>query len=329
VRLVDDLLDVSRISRGKVDLRQVRLTLQSVLDNALESSRPAIEASNHRLVMQLPTEPVWIDGDLTRLAQVVSNLLNNAAKYTPAGGRIELYAQVEGSHAVIRVTDNGTGISADMLPRVFDLFAQVDHTLARAQGGLGIGLSLVKKLVELHGGDIRADSRGLGQGSRFTVRLPLAAHTAGNSTESAAPMARLAASDAPCRVLVCDDNVDGAESLALMLSLLGHEVRTVHDGPAALATVPHWRPDAVLLDIGLPGMSGYEVARQMRNDPCLQGILLVAVTGWGTQDDQRRSAAAGFDQHLTKPVEVTALESVLASRLARAGHPPADSGAAG
>lgn len=329
VRLVDDLLDVSRISRGKVDLRLVRLTLQSVLDSALESSRPAIEASNHRLVMQLPTEPVWIDGDLTRLAQVVSNLLNNAAKYTPAGGRIELSAQVEGPQAVIRVTDNGTGISADMLPRVFDLFAQVDHTLARAQGGLGIGLSLVKKLVELHGGDIRADSRGLGQGSRFTVRLPLAAHTADNSTESASPMARLAASDAPCRVLVCDDNVDGAESLALMLGLLGHEVRTVHDGPAALATVPHWRPDAVLLDIGLPGMSGYEVARQMRNDPCLQGILLVAVTGWGTQDDQRRSAAAGFDQHLTKPVEVTALESVLASRLARAGHPPADSGAAG
>ena len=324
VRLVDDLLDVSRISRGKVDLRLIRLTLQSVLESALESSRPAIEASRHRLVMQLPTESVWIDGDLTRLAQVVSNLLNNAAKYTPAGGRIELSAQVDGPYAVICVTDNGTGISTDMLPRVFDLFAQVDHTLARAQGGLGIGLSLVKKLVELHGGDIRAESRGLGQGSRFTVRLPLAAGTtADDGAVPTSPTSRSAPSDAPCRVLVCDDNIDGAESLALMLGLLGHEVRTVHDGPAALATVRNWRPDAVLLDIGLPGMSGYEVARQMRSDPQLRGLLLVAVTGWGTQDDQRRSAAAGFDQHLTKPVEATALESLLASRLARAAPPAA------
>jgi len=255
---------------------------------------------------------------------VVSNLLNNAAKYTPASGRIELSAQVEGPYAVICVTDNGTGISTDMLPRVFDLFAQVDHTLARAQGGLGIGLSLVKKLVELHGGDIRAESRGLGHGSRFTVRLPLAARTtADDGAVPASPTSRSAPSVAPCRVLVCDDNVDGAESLALMLGLLGHEVRTVHDGPAALATVRHWRPDAVLLDIGLPGMSGYEVARQMRSDPHLRGLLLVAVTGWGTQDDQRRSAAAGFDQHLTKPVEVTALESLLASRLARAAPPAA------
>ena len=319
VRLVDDLLDVSRISRGKVDLRLVRLTLQSVLENALESSRSAIEASDHRLVMQLPTEPVWLDGDLTRLAQVVSNLLNNAAKYTPAGGRIELSARVEGTYAVICVADNGTGISADMLPRVFDLFAQVDHTLARAQGGLGIGLSLVKKLVELHGGDIRAESQGLGQGSRFTVRLPLALRTTDDGAAAAPPTARIGLSDAPCRVLVCDDNVDGAESLAMMLDLLGHEVRTVHDGPAALSTVGHWRPDVVLLDIGLPGMSGYEVARQMRSDPRLRGVLLIAVTGWGTQEDQRRSARAGFDQHLTKPIEVSALESVLASRLSRAG----------
>jgi CheY-like chemotaxis protein len=211
-----------------------------------------------------------------------------------------------------------------MLPRVFDLFAQVDHTLARAQGGLGIGLSLVKKLVELHGGDIRAESRGLGQGSRFTVWLPLALRTADDGTVPASPTSRIAPSVAPCRVLVCDDNVDGAESLALMLGLLGHEVRTVHDGPAALATVRNWRPDAVLLDIGLPGMSGYEVARQMRSDPNLRDdLLLVAVTGWGTQDDQRRSAAAGFDQHLTKPVEATALESLLASRRARAAPPAA------
>ncbi len=326
VRLVDDLLDVSRISRGKVDLRLARLTLQAVLENALESSRPAIEAGHHRLVMQLPTEPVWIDGDLTRLAQVVSNLLNNAAKYTPAGGRIELSAWTEGACAVIGVTDDGTGISADMLPRVFDLFAQVDRTLARAQGGLGIGLSLVKKLVELHGGDIRAESQGLGRGSRFTVRLPRAVPAAGSVAQPPAPAARITPSPAPCRVLVCDDNIDGAESLGLMLDLLGHEVRTVHDGDAALATVQAWRPDVVLLDIGLPGLSGYDVARRLRSDPALRGLLLVAVTGWGTAGDQRRSAEAGFDQHLTKPVEAAALEAVLARRLDPARAGPAASG---
>ncbi len=320
VRLVDDLLDVSRISRGKVDLRLARITLQAVLDNALESSRPAIEGSGHSLVLHLATEPVWIEGDLTRLAQVVSNLLNNAAKYTPAGGRIELSAQVEGTHAVIRVTDNGTGICADMLPRVFDLFAQVDRTLERSQGGLGIGLSLVKKLVELHGGDIRAESAGLSQGSRFTVRLPLAGPE--GQPPPCLESGPGAPSATPCRVLVCDDNVDGAESLSLMLGLLGHEVRTVHDGAQALDAVGTWRPDVVLLDIGLPGLSGYDVAQRLRADPAMAGVLLVAVTGWGTEDDQRRSARAGFDHHLTKPVEAAALEAVLARR--KPDRPEAD-----
>ncbi|MEY4712837.1 MAG: hypothetical protein RIS88_2287 [Pseudomonadota bacterium] len=314
VRLVDDLLDVSRISRGKVDLRLARITVQSVLDNALESSRPAIDASGHHLRLQLPAAPLWVEGDLTRLAQVVSNLLNNAAKYTPAGGHIELSACTEQGHAVVRVADNGTGICADMLPRVFDLFAQVDRTLERSQGGLGIGLSLVKKLVELHGGDIRAESEGLSQGSRFTLRLPLAPPpgTKAIPTGPRTPAPTLRAP--PCRVLVCDDNVDGAESLALMLGLLGHEVRTVHDGPQALAAVAGWHPDVTLLDIGLPGMSGYEVAQRLRADPALAGMLMVAVTGWGTEGDQRRSAEAGFDHHLTKPVEASALEALLARR---------------
>lgn len=316
VRLVDDLLDVSRISRGKVDLRLQRLNLQTVLDNALESSRHAIESAGHLLSVEMPEQTLWIDGDLTRLAQVVSNLLNNAAKYTPSGGRIELSAQAQGGQAEIRVRDNGTGISADMLPRVFDLFAQVDGNLARSQGGLGIGLSLVRQLVELHEGEITAESPGLGQGSCFTVRLPLASgpNGPGNAGEPwAAAVSRR-------RVLVVDDNIDGAESLALMLGMLGHTVRTVHDGPQALLAAADWRPDVVLLDIGLPGLTGYEVARRLRSDRSTSGMLLVAVTGWGTAEDQRKSAEAGFDHHLTKPVEAGALEAVLMRRL-RAAEP--------
>lgn len=312
VRLVDDLLDVSRISRGKIDLQRARITLQTVVDNALEGSRPAIESCHHRLVMQVPSEPVWIDGDLTRLAQVVSNILNNAAKYTPAGGRIELSVQVEGPRAVIRVTDNGTGICADMLPRVFDLFAQVDRTLARAQGGLGIGLSLVKQLVELHGGDIHAESRGLGEGSCFTVRLPLAGVACDPIAGASGRITQPPVATAPRRVLVCDDNIDGAESMALMLGLQGHDVRTVHDGLEALAVAPIWCPEVVLLDIGLPGLSGYDVARRLRAEPALADTLLIAVTGWGSETDKRRSAEAGFDRHLTKPVEAAALDAVLA-----------------
>ncbi|MFD0666414.1 ATP-binding protein [Ramlibacter sp. MAHUQ-53] len=318
VRLVDDLLDVSRISRGKVDLRIERITLQAVLENALEASRPALEDSRHHLALQVPPEPLWVDGDLTRLAQVVSNLLNNAAKYTPAGGHIGLSARDEGGHAAVRVTDDGTGISAEMLPRVFDLFAQAGGTLAQAQGGLGIGLSLVRQLVELHGGEVGAESAGLGQGSRFTVRLPLAAPPA-----AAAPAPATGAAGAGAgtgrRILVVDDNVDGAESLAMMLSLSGHEVRTCHDGPAALALAPGWRPEVVLLDIGLPGLSGYEVAQRLRAGPLGTAALLVAVTGWGAEDDQRRAAEAGFDHHLTKPVDIAALESVLARRRQPAG----------
>lgn len=321
VRLVDDLLDVSRISRGKVDLRLSPLRVQAVLDHALEASRPAIDHGGHTLALQVPAQPLTVCGDLTRLAQVVSNLLNNAAKYTPSGGRIELAARAEGAHAVIQVTDNGTGISVEMLPRVFDLFAQVDRTLARAQGGLGIGLSLARQLVGLHGGEILAESAGLGLGSRFTVRLPLAEATpepqqptAGHEPSGADPAGRPPGAMPPARVLVVDDNVDGAESLALMLGLLGHEVRTVHDGTAALQAAAQWCPEVVLLDIGLPGMSGYEVAQSLRSQRPGPDLTLVAVTGWGSQEDQRRSAEAGFDHHLTKPVEASALEAVLDRR---------------
>ena len=321
VRLVDDLLDVSRISRGKVDLRLAPLLVQAVLDHALEASRPAIDQGGHTLVLQVPAQPLQVSGDLTRLAQVVSNLLNNAAKYTPSGGRIELAARAEAGRAVIEVADNGTGISADMLPRVFDLFAQVDRTLARSQGGLGIGLSLARQLVSLHGGEIVAESPGLGLGSRFTVRLPLAAEPPPSSLPATprGPGATPAA-----RVLVVDDNVDGAESLALMLGLLGHEVRTAHDGASALQAAAQWRPEVVLLDIGLPGMSGYDVARSLRTQRPAGDLMLVAVTGWGTQEDQRRSAEAGFDHHLTKPVEAAALEAVLACRQGAGGNTEMD-----
>ncbi|WP_198320733.1 hybrid sensor histidine kinase/response regulator [Azohydromonas aeria] len=311
VRLVDDLLDVSRISRGKVELRRERVALQSVIEHALEASRPLIESNGHALALRVAAEPIRVDGDLTRLAQVVSNLLNNAAKYTPAGGCIELWAGVEAGQAVVRVSDDGIGIAPDMLPRVFDLFAQAEGARHRAQGGLGIGLSLVRRLAEMHGGSIEAQSAGAGRGSVFTLRLPLSQADA----EAPAPVP-LAEVDMPGRaarrVLVVDDNVDAADSLAMMLQLIGHEARAVHDGAAALEQAPAWQPDIVLLDIGLPGMDGYEVARRLRADAALAGTLLVALTGWGSEADKRRSAEAGFDAHLTKPVALGDVEAVLA-----------------
>lgn len=314
VRLVDDLLDVSRISRGKVDLRCERITVQSIVDNALEVSRPAIEAGAHHLSLVLPEGPLWLDGDLTRLAQVLGNLLNNAAKYTPEGGHLKLQVRTEGAMVALAVNDDGVGLSAETLPKVFDLFAQIEHTLARSQGGLGIGLSLVKQLVELHGGSIVAESPGLGQGSRFTVRLPLARSAPGQVYAGDLGPAGGALSTAPLRVLVVDDNVDGAESLSMMLELLGHEVHRVHDGASAIAEATDWVPDVALLDIGLPDLTGYEVARRLRAEPRLARLTLVAVTGWGSEDDQRRSAEAGIEHHLTKPVDAQALERLLARR---------------
>lgn len=315
VRLVDDLLDVSRISRGKIELQRTMLELRAVIETAVETSRPTLEEGKHALSVSMPEEPLWVDGDLTRLAQVVANLLNNAAKYTPEGGHVDLDVHAEGGDVVIRVKDDGMGIEAHALPRVFELFTRGALHRGRAQGGLGIGLSLVRDLVDMHGGTVTAESPGVGGGSTFTVRLPLAAV---RSVESgaAASAARVDACD-ECRarrILVVDDNVDAAEMLAAMLELRGHGTRVAHDGPDALVAAREIHPDVIFLDIGLPGMDGYEVARQLRADPAFEVTVLVALTGWGSQDDKERALEAGFDVHLTKPVDVAAVDAVVARR---------------
>lgn len=314
VRLVDDLLDIARISSGKVELRKERVDLQTVLGSAIETSMPLLTAAGHTLDVQVPDENLKIFADTTRIAQVVSNLLNNAVKYTPDGGRIELAVHREGDQVVVSVTDSGIGISPDALPLVFEMFTQVGRKLDRAQGGLGIGLALVRRLVELHGGSVTAESPGVGRGSTFTVRLPLA-------DAATAPMpvhlpAAPTASGAPAfRVLVVDDNVDAAESLAALLELQGHETRVAHDGNQALSDAHDFRPEIVFLDIGMPGKDGYEVARELRAKPETQQAVLVALTGWGAQDDRARSRNAGFDHHLTKPAGLAEVEGLM-SRMA-------------
>ncbi len=310
IRLVDDLLDISRVTSDKIRLRLEDTDLRAAVEAAIETSRPLVETGGHVLTARLPAEPVWIHADPTRVTQVISNLLTNAAKYTPDGGRIDVSVAVEGDQAMTRVTDTGIGIPADMLPKVFDLFTQVGKHLERSQGGLGIGLSLVKRLVEMHGGTVTAESNGPGRGSTFTVRLPAAVAPAAVGTPTAAP-----APTGPQgkRVLVVDDNADAAESLATLLGLIGHETRVAYSGPDALRRVPAFRPQVVFLDIGLPGMSGYEVVRALRADPACAGAVFVALTGWGSDEDRRRSREAGFDHHLTKPVEPKQLAAFLAS----------------
>jgi signal transduction histidine kinase/CheY-like chemotaxis protein len=321
IRLVDELLDVSRITSGKIRLQRQTLDMAVVVAHAVETSRPQIEAHRHQLTIDLPPEPLWVDGDLTRLAQVVSNLLNNAAKYTPEGGRIGLTveracATASGGRqhpdeAVLRVRDNGLGLAADMLPRVFDLFSQAEQSLARAQGGLGIGLNVVRRLVEMHGGSVQATSPGLGQGSEFIVRLLLVPEPKPAESPPKENHARQAPMTAH-RVLVVDDNIDAAHGLAMLLRLLGHAVEVAQDGATALAIAQNWLPEIVLLDIGLPGMDGYEVARRLRQQPAMHDALLVALTGYGQEEDRRRSHEAGFDQHLVKPVDTNALQELLA-----------------
>jgi PAS domain S-box-containing protein len=316
VRLIDDLMDVSRITSDKLTLRKEWVSLQQIAETAVEASRPYIEASEHILKLAVPEEPVWLVADPTRLAQVVSNLLTNAAKYTPRGGRIDLTAKCEHGELLIRVTDTGLGIAPEMLPQVFDMFTQVNRTLDRSEGGLGIGLSLAKRLVELHGGTITAFTAGLGKGSTFTVRLPFTAAVANERARRTIPEAASARSRVPGRrVLVVDDNVDGAESLARVLQIFGHETRTAHSGPEALDAARPFKPEVVLLDIGLPGMNGYEVAKRLRAEPALSAAVLIALTGWGSEENRRQSREAGFDFHLTKPVEVSAIENILAGAL--------------
>jgi signal transduction histidine kinase/DNA-binding response OmpR family regulator len=311
IRLVDDLLDVSRITRGKIRLQVEPITLSAVVARAVEISRPHIDARRHELTVQLPEQPLVVRGDPVRLAQVVGNLLNNAAKYTEEGGRIWLTVEQNGAEAVLRVRDTGVGIPAEMLVSVFELFTQVEHSLDRAHGGLGIGLTLVRQLVQLHGGRVHAASAGLGRGSEFVVHLPLLDKA--DLPEHPAARPRAAEASLGRRVLVVDDNHDAAESLAMVLRLNGHAVSVCHDGPTALSMALATRPEVVLLDIGLPEMDGYEVARRLRACPGPNGMLLIAVTGYGQEQDVRRSRAAGFDHHLVKPVDLGALAGLLAT----------------
>ncbi len=310
VRLIDDLLDVSRIGRGKLTLRTERVDLAGVVRRALEISRPVIEASGHELTVRQPDEPLLVEADVARLVQVFSNLLNNAAKYTERGGRITLTVERQGSDAVVNVQDTGVGISAEHLPHVFEMFAQVDRSIDRSQGGLGIGLTLVKRLTELHGGSVSAHSDGPNKGSVFSVRLPLASEPLAQAQPSSAACPIQTAAR-PCKVLVVDDHVDAATSMSTILRTLGHDVRVVHEGQKAVEEAASYLPDVVLLDIGLPKMNGYEVASRIRAQPWGKGMKLAALTGWGQEEDKRRATEAGFDHYIVKPVDPAALEELL------------------
>jgi PAS domain S-box-containing protein len=314
VRLIDDLMDVSRISRGKIELKKERLSLATILQSAVEIGRIQIEAARHELTVTLPSEPVWVYADQTRLAQVVANLLNNAAKYTEPGGRIWLSALRDGDNAVIRVRDNGVGVPADMLPHIFDIYVQVSSSLDRSQGGLGLGLTLVRRLVELHGGSIEAYSAGPRQGSEFVVRLPLAMDDGQTPDLEQPPRKDLPVRGSPgLRVLVVDDSRDAAESLGTLLQLAGHHVRIALDGPAALESAGVFQPRIMLLDLEMPDMSGFEVARRIRAQPTTKDLLLVAMTGYASDADRQRCQEAGFDHHLVKPVDLEALQRLMTS----------------
>jgi PAS domain S-box-containing protein len=309
VRLIDDLLDVSRISRGKLVLRKERISAANVVAHALEVCGPAVEEAEHDLTVTLPDEPLYMDADKTRLAQALCNLLNNAVKYSEPGSRIGLTVRREGGEAVFRVKDSGAGIPPEMLSRVFELFTQVDRTLEKSQGGLGVGLTIVKRLVEMHGGTVEAHSEGHGKGSEFVIRLPAAREPAPPRPPGGAdPQGR---PGEQYRVLVADDNVDAADSLGMMLRLMGHEVRTAHNGEEAVQTAEAFHPDVILLDIGMPKLNGYDACRAIRERPWGKGVVLVALTGWGQEEDKRRSKEAGFDRHLVKPVEPASVEKLL------------------
>jgi CheY-like chemotaxis protein/two-component sensor histidine kinase len=310
IRLVDDLLDVSRIMRGKIELRREPIDVADAVNRAIETAQPLIEGQEHQLDVSLPNEPIWIHADLIRIAQVISNLLNNAAKYTEPRGQIWLAVAATADEVAITVKDNGMGISREMLPRVFRLFMQADYSIERAQGGLGIGLTVVQTLVNMHGGSITAESPGKGQGCEFVVRLP---RTSQVDPATATPASRDLDPPRPSqrRVLIVDDNVDAAQTLAAMLRLHQHDVQVAHDGPSALEFVAHDPPEIVLLDIGLPGMNGYEVARRIRQQVNLHPPLIVAVTGYGQIEDRRRSAEAGINLHLVKPIDPHTLRQML------------------
>lgn len=310
VRLIDELLDVSRISTGKLAVRKERIDLLQTIRSALESTAKLIDERRHEIDVRLPDAPVQVDGDATRLAQVFTNLINNAAKYTEPGGKISVHLRLDGDHAIVDVSDTGIGIPPAMLERVFDMFTQVDTRIERSQAGLGVGLTLALRIVELHGGTLEAHSAGPGAGSTFRVILP-------RSAAAAAPVQQITTaipqySGARHRILLVDDNVDFVTGMAGMLAVIGHDVRIAHDGPAALEVLAEFTPAFCFLDIGLPGMSGYDLAERLHQHPACQDATLIAVTGWGQEKDKRRATQAGFHHHLVKPVTLAAMEAILA-----------------
>ncbi|MEO8358573.1 MAG: ATP-binding protein [Vicinamibacteria bacterium] len=314
IRLIDDLLDVSRVSRGKIELQREVLDLKAIVGLAIETSLPLIEAGGHHLVVQLPSEPIPVEADATRMAQVFSNLLNNAARYTPDGGQIELKAEVGLGEVAIRVTDNGVGIPREMVSEVFEMFSQVGRNPDRAQGGLGIGLTLVRRLTEMHGGQVSAESPGMGEGSVFTVTMPLAASAAPEASTDSHPKDTVAGSDEKLRVLVVDDNLDAANMLAMLVGMHGHSTEIAHSGPEALSKLNSFPAQVIFLDIGLPGLNGYEVAQRIRGLEASQKharAKLIALTGWGSDEDKKRSREAGFDMHMTKPLDAEKIEALL------------------
>jgi PAS domain S-box-containing protein len=313
VRLVDDLLDISRITKGKLRLNKERVELRVVVNRAAESARPFIDCYKHEFSMSLPTDPLWVEADPARLEQIVVNLLNNAAKYTDPGGLIRLSVHAKGGKAFVKVWDNGLGMPPAMLPRIFDLFTQVDATLSRSHGGLGVGLALVRTLVEMHNGRVQAYSAGLGKGSEFTVILP--ALTSLPETEAQAVLERVAPTGPRLRLLVVEDNIDAGDSLSLLLRMHGHDVLLARTGPSALEVAAAFQPHVVLMDIGLPGMNGYQVAQRLRERPEFKDVVLCALTGFTPSDaDRDRPQQAGFDMHFVKPVKLdTLLEMINAA----------------
>jgi CheY-like chemotaxis protein/two-component sensor histidine kinase len=304
-------LDVARISRNKLHLRKEQVDLESVVRNAVETSRPVLAAAQNDLHVDLPSEPVLLEADPVRLAQVFSNLLNNAAKYSGPGGRISLIATQSGDELTIRVSDTGIGIEPAKLSQIFGMFVQLDASEQQVQSGLGVGLTLVQRLIEMHGGSIEARSEGQGKGSEFIVRLPALKQSAKSVSEIEPALASRAQTRR--RILVVDDNVDSAESMAMMLELSGHDVAMAHDGLAAVELAKEFQPDVALLDLGMPKLDGYEAARSIRQQSWGQKMKLVALTGWGQQEDKRRSREAGFDAHLVKPIDFDALEELVAT----------------
>jgi CheY-like chemotaxis protein/two-component sensor histidine kinase len=309
VRLVDDLLDVSRITTGKLAIKRSRVALQPIVQNAIESIGPFIEQRKHRLSIHMPERPVFLDADAMRLSQVFSNLLNNSAKYTNPGGNIGFSTYVEQGQIVIKVVDDGIGIPSQILPDIFKMFTQADYSLERVNAGLGVGLTLAKRLIELHGGTIEAHSEGVDRGSTFIVRLPAASDEPQNHGEKQGGDA--AGTNERYRILLADDNVDFATSLATLLRAMDHEVLITHNGLDALAAAPGFDPEFAFLDIGLPGLNGYALARRLRDLPATHDCVLVAVTGWGQEKDRQLAQQAGFDHHMVKPVEPGKIQAIL------------------